>query len=83
MHDIREYTNPATLVRDIKMSHKIGKKLKELRTKAGLTQAEVATAMGCKQKDISRWENGRQIMVHSLYLFCKAVGSNMSEFDNL
>lgn len=37
----------------------MGEKLKQARQRAGLTQAELAQIMGCKQKDISRWEAGQ------------------------
>ena len=33
-------------------------KIKAARRKAGLTQVQLAEAVGCKQKDISRWESG-------------------------
>lgn len=37
----------------------IGAKIKEARLRAGLTQKQLAAAIGCAQKDISRWEAGK------------------------
>ena len=36
----------------------MGEKLKDARLRAGLTQSQLAAAIGCVQKDISRWEAG-------------------------
>ena len=36
----------------------MGEKLKAARQAAGMTQAQLAAALGCKVKDVSRWENG-------------------------
>lgn len=36
----------------------MGEKLKAARLAAGLTQTQLAEAIGCKQKDVSRWEAG-------------------------
>lgn len=36
----------------------MGEKLRAARKAAGLTQAQLAEAIGCKQKDVSRWEAG-------------------------
>ena len=37
----------------------MGEKLKTARQRAGMTQAQLAEAIGCKQKDVSRWEAGQ------------------------
>jgi transcriptional regulator with XRE-family HTH domain len=37
----------------------MGEKLKAARKAAGLSQAQLAEAICCKQKDISRWEAGQ------------------------
>jgi len=37
----------------------MGEKLREARQRAGMTQAQLAAAIGCKQKDVSRWEAGQ------------------------
>ncbi len=34
-------------------------KLKELRTKAGLTKIELANIIGCRELQITRWETGK------------------------
>ena len=36
----------------------MGEKLKVARKAAGMTQKQLADALGCTQKDISRWESG-------------------------
>ena len=36
----------------------MGEKLKAARQAAGMTQGQLAEAIGCRGKDISRWENG-------------------------
>lgn len=37
----------------------IGERLKQMREKNGLTQTELATAMGVAQQAINRWERGK------------------------
>lgn len=39
-------------------------RLKELRTRAGMTQAQLATAVGVGVSAIKAWENGRRIPSH-------------------
>lgn len=39
----------------------MGEKLKEVRTEAKLTQAELAEKLGVTQRDISRWETGKRV----------------------
>lgn len=36
----------------------MGEKLKAARKAAGMSQADLAEKVGCRQKDISRWESG-------------------------
>lgn len=36
----------------------MGEKLKRARNAAGMSQADLAEKVGCRQKDISRWESG-------------------------
>ena len=43
----------------------IGQKLKSARTSAGLTQEEVAEALGVSRQTISNWENGRTYRISS------------------
>ncbi len=47
------------------------------RTRAGLTQAQVAERMGTKQSAISRIEAGRNVSVEKLRDYAKAVGGNL------
>ena len=47
---------------------------KNARKRAGLTQTELATAIGVTQKEISRWETGtRTPQVESIASICKAL----------
>lgn len=36
----------------------MGEKLRAARQAAGVTQVQLADAIGCRQKDIARWEAG-------------------------
>lgn len=48
--------------------------IKTARKKAGLTQTELATAIGVTQKEISRWETGtRTPQVETIANICKAL----------
>jgi transcriptional regulator with XRE-family HTH domain len=55
----------------------MGEKLRSARKAAGLTQVELAEKVGCKQKDISRWENGRPMTAETLKKLAKALGCSM------
>lgn len=39
----------------------MGEKLKEARKAAGMSQSQLAEIIGCRVKDISRWENGHVV----------------------
>ncbi len=48
--------------------------IKKARKDAGLTQSELATAIGVTQKEISRWETGtRTPQVDTIVNICKAL----------
>ena len=47
------------------------------RTRAGLTQADVAERMGTKQSAISRIEAGRNVSVEKLRGYAEAVGGQL------
>ncbi len=48
--------------------------IKNARKRAGLTQTELATAIGVTQKEISRWETGtRTPQVETIASICKAL----------
>ena len=44
--------------------------LARARMAAGMTQGQMAAALGCSQKDVSRWERG----VHSLIKMADVLG---------
>ena len=64
-----------------KLTVRIGELLRETRTDAGLTQTEVATRMGCTQKDISRWETGRPMEAAKMFQYVEAVGGDVIAFQ--
>ena len=47
----------------------IGEKIRQARTDAGVSQAELAERIGVYQKDICRWETG--VRTPSLEMFAK------------
>lgn len=57
----------------------MGEKLREARKAAGLTQAQLAERVGCTQKDIARWESGREPKALTLKKLAQALGSNMDD----
>ena len=58
----------------------MSEKLKAAREAAGLTQVELAEKVGCKQKDISRWENGnREPVASTLKKLAQALGCSMDD----
>ena len=55
--------------------------LRQMRTEAGLTQAEVAQRLGQPQSFVSKYESGeRRLDVLELRLVCQAVGVSLREF---
>lgn len=58
----------------------MGEKLKAARLAAGMTQAQLADALGCKVKDISRWENGHvEPGVLTVKRMAQAIGCSMDD----
>lgn len=56
----------------------MGDKLKEVRKAAGLSQMQLAEAVGCHQKDISRYESGqREPGALMLKKMAQALGCSM------
>lgn len=56
-----------------------GEKMKAARLAVGLTQKELAERIGCKQKDISRWESGRPLMAETLKKIASALCCRMDD----
>jgi len=56
-------------------------RLKELRTKKGFTQAELAEKADTRQETISHWERGHKdyINLEILYRICKALEVSIEE----
>lgn len=54
-----------------------GRQLSELRKKAGLTQREVATAMGVGQQRISAIKHGTDITTKTLARYATALGGRL------
>jgi transcriptional regulator with XRE-family HTH domain len=57
----------------------MGEKLKAARKAAGLTQVELADRVGCKQKDISRWEAGREPGALTVKKMAQVLGCSMDD----
>lgn len=54
---------------------KFSKRLKEIRTSSGLTQEELASAVGVETKTVSYWENGHNsVTFNKLPVIAKALG---------
>jgi len=59
----------------------VGQKVRELRKAAGMTQQELATAIGVKQSDLSRMENGEyRVSLSSLVKILQTLDMSVSEF---
>ena len=59
---------------------KIGKYIKELRTKNNLTQEELASKLYVTNKAVSRWENGKSLPeIETLYLLSKELDVSVNE----
>ena len=59
---------------------KMGEKLKAARQAAGMTQGQLAEAIGCRVKDISRWENGHvEPGVLTVKKMAQALGCSMDD----
>lgn len=59
---------------------KIGAFIRDIRKESGLTQEQLAEALGVSQKSISRWETGKTMPDYSLLPdICKVLGINMAE----
>jgi transcriptional regulator with XRE-family HTH domain len=57
----------------------MGEKLKQARERAGLTQVQLAEKVGCHQKDIARWEAGREPKALTLKKLAQALGCSMDD----
>ena len=58
----------------------MGEKLKEARLAAGMTQQDLANVLGCKVKDVSRWENGHvEPKALTLKKMAQALGCSMDD----
>lgn len=59
---------------------RITMKLKELRKKNGVTQKEIAHAIGCSEMAYSRYENGkREPDIQTICLLAKYFGTSTDE----
>lgn len=59
-----------------------GAKLRELRTKKGLTQKELAAAAGLQQSAIARWESDQQVPTFAaVHAICQALGIKCAAFE--
>lgn len=67
------------------LQRKLGKALKRLRERRGLTKGEVAVRMGKKRSagtQLSRWEGGKAAPIYDqLWRFLIAVDANFTDLD--
>ncbi len=62
---------------------KIGKFIAACRKEQGLTQAQLAEAVGVSDRAVSKWETGRSLPDSSIMLeVCEAIGTNVNELLN-
>lgn len=55
--------------------------LREMRVKAGLTQAELAARLNKAQADVSRYESGqRRLDMLEVREICQAIGTSLEAF---
>lgn len=57
----------------------MGEKLRAARKAAGLSQVELAEIVSCHQKDVARWENGREPKALTLKKLAQALGCSMDD----
>lgn len=58
----------------------MGDKLKSARLAAGLTQTQLAEAIGCTQVDVSRWEAGKhEPSISTLKRIAQALRCSMDD----
>lgn len=58
----------------------MGEKLRAARLAAGMTQQQLADVLGCRVKDVSRWENGHvEPGALTLKRMAQALGCSMDD----
>lgn len=58
----------------------LGSRIRDVRRAAGLTQAELASAMSLSRTSVTNIEKGRQhLLIHSLFDIARAVGGTPEE----
>ncbi len=57
-----------------------GEKIRQLRKKAGLNQAELAEKVGISRPNISFWEHSMFPPLEAIFKVCKALNVNIGEF---
>lgn len=57
----------------------MGEKLRAARKAANLSQVQLAEKVGCTQKDIARWEAGREPKALTLKKLAQALGCSMDD----
>jgi len=68
--------NPDALV------HKVGRKIAELRRKAGLTQEELAEKLGVGWRYVSRAERGENLTLQTMVKIANALGVRVKALLN-
>lgn len=57
----------------------MGEKLRSARKAAKMSQVHLAILVGCHQKDIARWEAGREPKALTLKKLAQALGCSMDD----
>ena len=66
-----------TVKRDFDIEYEVAREVVKARADAGMTQAEVAAAMGTTQSVISRIERGANVSIETLDRYVSACGHHL------
>ena len=76
-HSIRENACFDTVKHDFEIEYAVAREVAKARSDAGMTQADVAAAMGTTQSVISRIERGANVSIETLNRYVFACGRHL------